>query len=93
MQTLTTCNSCDSKPMAEGQESPDELGYCFDCLAEVVMIVVFDGVEAHRQNDGSVSVDDVAQIFSDGISAGLNPRMVGQSITAAIKNNPYGLGN
>ena len=88
MQTLTTCNSCDSKPMAEGQESPVERG-----LAEVVMIVVFDGVEAHRQNDGGVLVKDVAQIFSDGISAGLNPRMVGQSITAAIKNNPYGLGN
>ena len=79
--------------MAEGQESPDELGYCFDCLAEVVALVVFDGVEAHRQNDGGGLVKDVAQIFSDGISAGLNPRMVGQSITAAIKNNPYGLGN
>ena len=32
MNTLTTCNCCDSNPMAESQTRSGALGYCYACL-------------------------------------------------------------
>jgi len=32
--TMNTCNSCDARPMAEGEEKPDRRGYCVSCLRD-----------------------------------------------------------
>ena len=35
-----TCNACQAAPMAIGQEQPGKMGYCIDCLEEVIVLTV-----------------------------------------------------